>query len=156
MIRNVKLMVSMKTLKSIYFSYFHTIMSYGIMFWGNSSHAERVFKLQKRAVRIMKGCGSRESCRGHFRDMCIFPLRTQYIYTLMMFAVKNRGIFDTNKVHYEINTRHIMDIHMTQVNLAIYRNGVYHMAVRIYNALPDTLKETSNDIERFKGTLKEF
>jgi hypothetical protein len=33
---------------------------------------------------------------------------------------------------------HIMDIHMTQVNLAIYGKGVYHMAVRIYNALPNT------------------
>jgi hypothetical protein len=57
MIRNVKKIVSMKTLNSVYFAYFHSVMTYGIMFWGNSSSAERVFKLQKRAVRTMKGCG---------------------------------------------------------------------------------------------------
>jgi hypothetical protein len=37
-------------------------MSYGLMFWGNSSHADIVFKLQKRVVRPMLGCGYRESC----------------------------------------------------------------------------------------------
>jgi hypothetical protein len=131
-------------------------MSYGIMFWGNSSQAERVFKLQKRAVRIMKGCGLRDSCREHFKDMYIFPLRSQYIYSLMMFIIKNKGIFDINNTHYKINTRHIMDIHMTQVNLAMYGNGVFHMAIKIYNALPNSLKEISKDIIRFKDNLREF
>jgi hypothetical protein len=88
MIRNLKQMVSMKTLKSVYFSYFHSVMTYGIMFWGNSPHAEKVFKLQKRAVRIMKGCGPRDSCRKYFRDLSILPLRSQYIYSLMIFVVK--------------------------------------------------------------------
>jgi hypothetical protein len=46
-IRNIKPVMSMKTLISIYHSYFHSVMSYGLMFWGNSSHAERVFMLQK-------------------------------------------------------------------------------------------------------------
>jgi hypothetical protein len=74
----------------------------------------------------------------------------------MMFVVKNRDIFDTNYVHYEINTRHIKDLHMNQVNLAIYGNGVYHMAVRVSNALPNTLKDNFNDIKKFKANLKKF
>jgi hypothetical protein len=74
----------------------------------------------------------------------------------MMFVVKNRKIFDTNNAHYEINTRHIMDIHMNQVNLAIYGNGVNHMAVRVFNALPNTLKDNFNDIRKFKDNLKKF
>jgi hypothetical protein len=114
------------------------------------------FSSYKRAVRIMKGCGLRESRREHFRDMNIFPLRSQYIYSLMMFAVKNREIFDTNNVHYEINARHIKDIHMNQVNLVIYGNGVYHMAVRVFNALPNTLKDNFNYIKKFKDNLRKF
>jgi hypothetical protein len=38
-----------------------------------------------------------------------------------MFVVKNREIIDINKVHYEINTRYIMDIHMAQANLSVYQ-----------------------------------
>jgi hypothetical protein len=49
-IRNVKQIVFMKTLKSVYFSYFHSVMAYGIMFCGNSSYAETVFKLQKSTI----------------------------------------------------------------------------------------------------------
>jgi hypothetical protein len=31
------------TLKSIYFAYFHSLMKYGIIFWGNSSDSKKVF-----------------------------------------------------------------------------------------------------------------
>jgi hypothetical protein len=77
----------------------------------------------------MKGCAYRKSCREQFRNMNIFPLRSQYIYSLLMFVVKNIKVFDTNRDCYEINTRHNMDILMSQVNLAKYGNGVIHMAV---------------------------
>jgi hypothetical protein len=45
---------------------------------------------------------------------------------------------------------------MNQVNLAIYGNGVCHMAVRVFNALPNTLKDNFNDIKKFKENLKKF
>jgi hypothetical protein len=35
------------TLKSVYCSYFHYPVSYGIIFWGNSSNSLHVFRLQK-------------------------------------------------------------------------------------------------------------
>jgi hypothetical protein len=126
------------------------------MFWGNSSHAERVFKLQKRVVRLIKGCVYRDSCREHFRDMNILPLRSQYIYSLIIFAIKNRGIFNTNSDCYEIDTRQNMNIHMYQVNLAKYGKGVYHTAVRIYNELPNKLKIISNNSNKFKASLMEY
>jgi hypothetical protein len=43
-----------------------------------------------------------------------------------------------------------MNIHMYQVNLTKYGNGVYHMAVRIYNGLPTELKVSSNNTNKFK------
>jgi hypothetical protein len=45
---------------------------------------------------------------------------------------------------------------MYQVNLAKYGNEVYHMAVRIYNGLPNKLKIMSNNPNKFKASLKEF
>jgi hypothetical protein len=49
-----------------------------------------------------------------------------------------------------------MDIRMTQVNLAKHGNGVHHMAVKIYTALPNTLKEISKDTIKFNVNLKKF
>jgi hypothetical protein len=34
------------TLKSVYFAYFHSIIKYGIIFWGNSSNSKKIFTLQ--------------------------------------------------------------------------------------------------------------
>jgi hypothetical protein len=53
-VRAVKTFLSQESLK-IYFSYFHSIMTCGLVFWGNSYHSNRVFKLQKRIIRIMVG-----------------------------------------------------------------------------------------------------
>jgi hypothetical protein len=88
--------------------------------------------------------------------MNILPLRSQYIYSLMMFVIKNREMFDRNRDCYEFDTRQNMNTHMYQVNLAKYGNGVYHMAVRIYNGLPNKLKIISDNSNKFKASLKEY
>ena len=43
-------------------------MSYGIMFWGNSSHSFVIFKTKKRVLRIIMECGYRESYRELFQE----------------------------------------------------------------------------------------
>jgi hypothetical protein len=52
-IRSIKPFMSLGVLSSTYFSYIHSIISYGIIFWGNSSYSEEVFKIQKRIRIIM-------------------------------------------------------------------------------------------------------
>jgi len=51
LIRNIKPYLSISALKMIYHSLFHSIMSYGIMFWGKSPHSLVIFKMQKRVIR---------------------------------------------------------------------------------------------------------
>jgi len=38
---------SLDLLKMVYYSYFHSIMTYGLIFWGNSHHSNIIFRLQK-------------------------------------------------------------------------------------------------------------
>jgi len=49
-IRSLKSVISTRNLRTIYFSYVHSVIAYGIIFWGNSSHSNNIFKLQKRAI----------------------------------------------------------------------------------------------------------
>jgi hypothetical protein len=80
-VRTVQPFLFQESLWMVYFSYFHFIMTYGLVFWGNSYHSNTVFKLQKRITRIMMGIRDRESCREYFRKLKILPLQSQYIYT---------------------------------------------------------------------------
>ena len=46
-LRTLKLITSQRVLVIVYFSYFHSIMSYCIIFWGASPHSISFFRLQQ-------------------------------------------------------------------------------------------------------------
>jgi len=48
-------------------------MSYGLIFWGNSTKSNCVFKLQKRAIRIIIGASNNDSGREFFKIPNILP-----------------------------------------------------------------------------------
>jgi hypothetical protein len=60
-------------------------MSYGTIFWGDLSHSSVIVKMQKRVIRVIMGCGYRESCGELFKELKILPLSSQYIFTLLLF-----------------------------------------------------------------------
>jgi hypothetical protein len=55
-------------LKSIYYAYFHSIVKYGIIFWGNSSNSGKIFTLQKEIIRIIAGAHPRISFTSLFKE----------------------------------------------------------------------------------------
>jgi hypothetical protein len=83
------------TLRSIYFAYFHSIASYGIIFWRNSSNNRKIFTLQKRIIRITVGEHPRNSCRSLFKRFEILTVPSQYIYiySLLSFLLRIRKNF---------------------------------------------------------------
>jgi len=93
-LRNAKTYLSASSLKMIFCAFFHLAMSYGIIFWGNSLHSYIIFRIQKKAIRIMEGCGNRVLCRNLFKKLQILPLTSQYV--LSMFIVQNKNLFLTN------------------------------------------------------------
>jgi len=46
-VRTLIFLISPEVLRMVYFSYFQSVMSYGIIFWGNSHHSVKVFKIKK-------------------------------------------------------------------------------------------------------------
>jgi hypothetical protein len=82
--------------KSIYFAYFHSIIQYGIIFWGNSSNSRKIFTLQKKIISIMVGAHPRTPCRNLFKKLEILPVPCQYIFSLMNFFVNNQENFQKN------------------------------------------------------------
>ena len=143
-------------MKTIYYSYFNSIMSYGLLFWGNSPHNQKIFRIQKRIIRIMVGCRSRVSCRNLFRRLEILPLASQYIYLLLMFVVNNINHFLFNSNNSSKTTRQSINLHQPLTNLTVYQKGVYCMGIKVYNNLPLHIKEMSSNPSKFKTGLKQF
>ena len=67
------------TLKSIYCAYFHSVIKYGIILWGNSSNSGKILTLQNAIVIIMAGVQPRTSCRNLLKQSEILPAQCHHI-----------------------------------------------------------------------------
>ena len=56
---------------------YSAIMSYGIIFWGNQPQSEKIFKIQKRVIRIITNSRAKDSCRELFKKLEILPFRVE-------------------------------------------------------------------------------
>ena len=116
-IRTIRPFMSLTALKITYFSYAHSIMSYGLIFWGNSTESDDIFKIQKRIIRIITNSNKNASCRDLFKKLKILPLQSQYIYSILLFIIKHKDLFSLNSKIHTINTTYNSNLHVPTANL---------------------------------------
>jgi hypothetical protein len=102
--------LSLASLQVIYHAYFHSVITYGLIFCGTSTHSSNIFKLQKRIGRILMGARPRNSCRKFFITLNILPLASQYIYSLAFFMVTKISLFRLNSKIHNFNTRNLLSV----------------------------------------------
>jgi len=146
--------MSLETLRMVYFAYIHSIISYGIIFWGNQPYSDKIFKIQKRVIRIITSSRTRDSCRELFKKLEILPLYSQYIYSISIFIIKNKHLFYRNNQIHSIHTRFKTNLHPPTANLTKFQKGVYYLAIKIFNNLSHEIKDLANDILLFQNALK--
>ena len=88
--RYIKHFMSQDTLSAIYFSHFHSFLSYVIIFGGNSVYRSNIFKIQRR---VIMNARNRDSCQQLFKKLKILPLKSKYISSLLLFVVTNRDLY---------------------------------------------------------------
>jgi len=142
----------------VYFAYIQSIISYRIIFWGggNQPYGDKIFKIQKRVIRIITSSRPRDSCRELSKNLEILPLYSQYIYSISIYVVKNTHLFHTNNQTHSIHTRFKTNLHPPTANLTKFQKTVYYSAIKIFNNLPHEIKDLANDILPFRHALKRF
>ena len=131
-------------------------MSYGITFWGNQPYRDKIFKIQKMAIRIITNSRMRDSCRELFKKLEILPLYSQYILSISMFVIKNKHLFRMNNQIHSIHTRFTTNLHPPTAHLTKFQKGVYYSAIKIFNNLPHDIKDLANEVIPFWKTLRRF
>jgi hypothetical protein len=125
-VRPVKAYMLQETLRMIYFSYIHSVMTYGIIFWDNSPHSIHIFRLQKRIIRIITDSRSRDSCRELLKELKILPPpppQSWYIFFLLLFMAKKREQFKSNSEIHGISTRHNNNFHYPTCSLTTFQKA---------------------------------
>jgi hypothetical protein len=141
-----------KTLLTAYYGYISSILRYGIMFWGNTTDKQIVFKAQKRCLRSMFGLMQNDSCVPYFRKYKILTLPAMYISEVANFVRSNPHYFEA----CPIGSRREGTLRVTnKCKTLLYRMSVDCMAPTIYNKIPHTIRSMV-DNKVFKTALNGF
>jgi len=148
--------MSTETLRMVYFAHIHSIMSYVIIFWGNQPYSENIFKIQKRVIRVITHSRMRDSCRELFQRLEILPPCSQYIFSLSIFVIKNKHLYNSNNQIHSVHTRFKTNLHPPIANLTKFQKGMYYSGIKIFNNLLHDIKDLANEITLFQNALKRF
>lgn len=134
-----------------YFGYVQSILSYGIIFWGNSVNSVYAFRAQKRCVRALCGWSQRDSCKPLFMKFGILPLPCLYIKEVATFVRKHINLYKTGegrerKLRYDHKLRSKLN-----PKTSFYQKSIYDMSIKIYNRIPDEFKKLP--LKTFKSKI---
>lgn len=125
---------------SYYHSHFRSRLMYGIMFWGSSAYSDRVFKLQKRAVRSICGVSRRSSCRPLFKRLKLLPLVCMFILETTKYVKSNIKSFLHLNYNHKYATRQFLDLAIPRHGSSVYERSPRYMGIKLYNSLPIEFK----------------
>jgi hypothetical protein len=140
LIRSAKTYTPSSSLKIIYYAFFHSLTTYGFIFWGNFPHSITVFRLQKKAVPIMEECGNRVSCRDLFQKLHILRLISKYVLSLLMCVVQRKDLSTTNIESHNLETRQSKNLYAPQANLSTFQKGASYSWIKFSRNYPLILR----------------
>jgi hypothetical protein len=151
-LRNV---IDIKTKLTVYYAIFYSIMQYGIELWGSASCAHKVFKIQKKYLRIMTFNLKRTSCKPLFEKYSLLTMPCLFIFKILLLLKNNFNSFYINQYNHKYPTRFKKDFQYPRHRLLLFEKSPYYMGLKLYNRLPAYLKEI-NDYVKFKNSLKMY
>lgn len=133
-----------------YHAYVASTLKYAIIFWGNATHKNLVFKAQKRCVRAIAGIVVRDSCQPYFKKFKILTFSSTYIYEVAVFVKINKQLFGELR-----SRRNMLRIPSIPRKTALLDKSFFGMASRIYNKIPIDILDT-RELPLFKLKLRRF
>jgi hypothetical protein len=149
LLRNLSNCVSQKTLRSAYFALIQSQLQYCITLWGHSPASIRLFKLQRRAIRIMANTGYRTDCRLYFNKLKILTLPCLYILRCLQYIKNNPDQYKKLKSFHDYSTRK-SDYSFDVFRLNRSRHGLNFYSIKFYNVLPHVFRKMSPDLFKMK------
>lgn len=139
-----------------YYSYFYSHVAYSIILWGSSSlkNLQKIFVLQKRALKYIEHKNKRESCKHIFKSNKILTVPSLYIYETITYVIFQNLLIQNSSHHY--NTK-IKFISSQQHSSKIFEKIPVYMGRKLFNKLPNEIQDFAfEDKNLFKKKLKSW
>lgn len=154
LLRTLRNEISIRVAINAYYAYIQSILSHGIIFWGNSSSITRVLKLQKTCLRRIFGLKRSVSCRDYFKKTKIPTVVELYISQCVIYVHKNRDGLKDKSTHNYTTRGSQAYVNPPRVQSSKLESQYLSQAIKLYNHLPSEIKQYSN--RRFKNKIKQI
>jgi hypothetical protein len=154
-INSLKTVTSTLILRTVYFAHFHVHLRYGLTLWGDNLASLRIFKSQKKAIRIVGKVSRHASCRNLFRELGILPLPCMYIREVVCYVKSNLEKMIGNEDMHAHFTCQKSDFHVQYCRTTLFKNSSVNMGIKLYNKLPNEIKklEKLQDLKKTQALL---
>lgn len=153
-IRNLSGLVTKPVLKTVYHALIQSRLSYAILAWGHAPSADRIFGLQRKAVRIIDGLGYREDCKRSFIESRILTFPCLFILECLVYVKNNRDQYETHNNVHNYGTRNNASIYLEYHRVYKSRTSISYFGPKFFNLLPSHIKSLQTKI--FKNKIKEY
>jgi len=133
LLRRLAKHVTINCLKMVYYSYFQSIIHYGLVLWGNCVRKSEVLVLQKRALRSMKQCSNRAHCKPIFIEFKILTFVNLYIFELVKYILNHFSELTIRSNVHGYNTRNNSAVDYEYTRLSKSLNSHVAVGLRVYN-----------------------
>lgn len=149
-IRKIRNTINDQAALTTYLSLFHPLLTYGILAWGNAahSHLQKLFVIQKSAVRSIVNAKWDETCKPIFVSLKIMSLFSIIVYQNLLYVKQNLQRYVTHNEIHEHDARNKLNL-LTPQNRLHRTNNI---GISLYNSLPLHFRNLS--MMKFKNKLK--
>lgn len=128
-------------------------LRYGVIFWGNCTERETVFKAQKRCVRSICRLKPDEP---HFKSLKILTFPSLYIYEVAVFVKTNPNPFVkvSQTRHRSIRSQYMNYVSFPSSKTALMRKNILCMGSKFFYKIPNYLHSLNYNL--FKKKLYEL
>ena len=144
--------VSRTFLLSCYYACVHSHIDYAIRAWGHTTIANRVFRLQRKAIRIVGKIPYRDDCRRLFADLGVLTVPCSYALQCILYVHENIQDFQLVSSVHSHETRGAGNLY-TPFNRLLRTRNFRYWGVTLYNLIPDHIRLL--DYRKFKRIIKE-
>jgi hypothetical protein len=155
MICSLKNVTSPYVLRTVYFACFHAHLRYGLTLWGGDPESIRIFRLQKKVLRIIGKTSRCASCTNFFKDLKILPLPCLYISEVVCGLKSNMVKMKYNKEVHDHCTRQKLNLHTQFCRTTLFKNSSANVGIKLYSKLPNTIKRPDK-IQELEKRLRYF
>lgn len=152
----IKNYLSFNVLKSLYYSFIYSYLSYGIIIWGGTYHVhlQPLITLQKRAIRIINKQPYLAHTNVLFFQNKILKLGDIYKFFIAVHFYKKKLYLNLSRNH-QYPTRFRFMLLPTYSRLVVSSQSIYSRGAAIWNEIPENIKN-SKSVSIFKRKFKKF